>query len=196
MPGPKKLPSAPPAEGALQKQVGTRGGKGQDQALLACAARPVVQQGNASGAPFLNPDPFRRWIGPKNWGQAIIDGELTTCLLDNGAQLNFVTPEYAYKRGMAIHPMTRISKETGQAIPPIQGIAGMLVDPVGFVMMNVRVPCVRGYNEDQIAVVLNDPWMEKCPVILGTPTLYRVMEVIKESEISQLAVPWTASRGS
>ena len=97
---------------------------------------------------------------------------------------------------MAIHPMTRISKETGQAIPPIQGIAGMLVDPIGFVMMNVRVPCVRGYNEDQIAVVLNDPGMEKCPVILGTPTLYRVMEVIKESEISQLVVPWATSRGS
>ena len=33
-------------------------------------------------------------------------------------------------------------------------------------------------------------------VILGTPTLYRVMEVIKESEISKLAVPWAFSRVS
>ena len=48
----------------------------------------------------------------------------------------------------------------------------MLVDPVGFVMMNVQVPCVRGYNEDQIAGVLNDTGMEQCPVILGMPTLY------------------------
>ena len=31
--------------------------------------------------------------------------------------------------------------------------------------------------------------MTKCPVILGTSTLYWVMEVIKESEISKLAVP-------
>ena len=97
---------------------------------------------------------------------------------------------------MALHPMSRISKETGQAIPPIQGIAGVMVEPIGFVIMNVRVPCVQGYNEDQIAIVLNDPGMEKCPVILGTPTLYRVMEVIKESEISQLAIPWATSRGS
>ena len=36
--------------------------------------------------------------------------------------------------------------------------------------------------------------MKECPVILGTPTLYRVMEVIKESEISALATPWGASR--
>ena len=38
--------------------------------------------------------------------------------------------------------------------------------------------------------------MTEWPVILGTPTLYRVMEVIKESEISKLAVPWASSRVS
>ena len=38
--------------------------------------------------------------------------------------------------------------------------------------------------------------MTEWPVILGTPTIYRVMEVIKESEISKLAVPWAFSRVS
>ena len=60
-------------------------------------------------------------------------------------------------------------------------------------MVNVQVPCVKGYNEDQIAIVLDDPSMKECPVILGTPTLYQVMQVIKESEITRLATPWTAS---
>ena len=46
-------------------------------------------------APYLNPDAFYRFIGPKNLGKALIDDELTTCLLDNGAQLNFITPAYA-----------------------------------------------------------------------------------------------------
>ena len=36
--------------------------------------------------------------------------------------------------------------------------------------------------------------MKDCPVVLGMPTLFRVMEVIKESEISELAVPWANSR--
>ena len=36
--------------------------------------------------------------------------------------------------------------------------------------------------------------MKDCPVVLGTPTLFRVMEVIKESEINELAVPWAGSR--
>ena len=51
----------------------------------------------ARSVPCLNPDPFTHLIGPKNWGEALIDNELTTCLLDNGAQLNFVTPDYADK---------------------------------------------------------------------------------------------------
>ena len=52
--------------------------------------------------PCLNPDPFTHLIGPKNWGEAFIDDKLTTCLLDNGAQLNFMTPDYAVKRGLQI----------------------------------------------------------------------------------------------
>ena len=69
-----------------------------------------------------------------------------------------------------------------------------MVEPEGFVMMNVQVPCVKGYNEDQIAVVMDDPGLKDFQVILGTATIYRVMEVIKESEISELVIPWASSR--
>ena len=43
---------------------------------------------------------------------------------------------------------------------------------------------------------MDDPGMSEWPVILGTPTLYYFMEVIKESEISKLAVPWASLRVS
>ena len=144
-------------------------------------------------APYLNPDAFCRFIGPKNWGKALIDDELTTCPLDNGAQLNFITPAYAQEQGMDIMSLDYLAWEIGGPIPPIRGIGGIPVEPVGFVMMNVKVPCVQGYDEDQVAIVMDDPDMSECSVILGTPTIYRVMEVIKESEISKLAVPWTSS---
>ena len=78
-------------------------------------------------------------------------------------------------------------------MPPIHGIGRIKVKPLGLVIMNVRIPCIKGYNEDQIAIVLDDPSMKECPVILGTPTLYRAVQVIKESEITQLAVPWATS---
>ena len=148
------------------------------------------------GVPYLNPDPYCWFIGPKNWGEALIDEELKTCLLDNGSQLNFITPAYAHKRGMDIMSLDSLAQEVGGKIPPILGIGSIMVDPEGFIMMNVKVPCVKGYNEDQIAIVMDDPGMKDCPVILGMPTIFRVMEVIKESEISKLAVPWASSRVS
>ena len=89
--------------------------------------------------------------------------------------------------------MECLAREIGGQVPPIRGIGSIMVEPIGFVLMNVKVPCVRGYNEDQVAIVMDDPDMSECPVILGTPTIYRVMEVIKESDISKLAVPWASS---
>ena len=147
-------------------------------------------------APYLNPDAFCRFIGPKNLGKALVDDELVSCPLDNGVQLNFITPAYAQERGMDIMSLDYLAEEIGGAIQLIRGLGGISVEPVGFVMMNVKVQGVKGYDEDQIAIVMDDPGMTEWPVILGTPTLYRVMEVIKESEISKLAVPWASSRVS
>ena len=135
-------------------------------------------------------------MGPKNLGKVLIDDELTTCLLDNGAQLNFITPAYAQERGMDIMSLDYLAQEIGGSVPPIRGIGSISVESVGFVVMNVKVPCVQGYDEDQIAIVMDDPGMSEWPVILGTPTIYRVMEVIKESEISKLTVPLASSRVS
>ena len=126
-------------------------------------------------------------------GKALIDGELTNYLLDNGAQLNFITPAYAQERGMDIMSLDYLAQKIGGSILPIRGIGGISVEPIGFIMMNVKVPCVQEYDEDQIAIVMDDPGMAEWPVILGTPTIYRVMEVIKESEISELAVPLASS---
>ena len=187
--GRKKWNQAPPAEGASSKQVGP--GKGQAKTL---SARSAGASCRVERVPYLNLDAFSRFIDPKNWGQALINDKLTTCLLDNGAQLNFITPAYAVERGMDIMSLDRLAQEIGGQLPLITGMGGSLVEPIGFVLMNVKVPCVRGYDEDQVPLVMDDPEMSECPVILGLSTLYRVMEVIKESEISKLAVPWSSSR--
>ena len=187
--GGKKWNQAPPGAGAYSKPIDPR--KEQAKSLSARVAR--ASRG-VERVPYLNPDAFSRFIGPKNWGKALINDELTTCLLDNGAQLSFITPAYAIERGMDIMSLDRLAQEIGRPCPLIPGMGGNLVEPTGFVLMNVKVPCIQGYDEDQVALVMDDPGMVECPVILGTSTLYRVMEVIKESEISKLAVLWSSSR--
>ena len=122
--------------------------------------------------PYLNPDPYCWFISPKNLGEALIDGELMTCLLDNGAQINFITPAYAHRRGMDIMSLDCLAQEIGGQIPPIASIGGIMVEPKWFVMMNVQVPCIKGYNEDQIAIVMEDPGLKDFQVILGMATIY------------------------
>ena len=47
-----------------------------------------------------------------------------------------------------------------------------MVKREGFVMMNVQIPCVKGYSKDQIAIMMDNPGLKDCPVILGTPTIF------------------------
>ena len=95
---------------------------------------------------------------------------------------------------MDIMSLDRLAQEIGGLPPLITGMGGNLVEPTGFVLMNVKVPCIQGYDEDQVTLIMDDPGMVECPVVLGTSTLYWIMEVIKESEISKLAIPWSSSR--
>ena len=57
---------------------------------------------------------------------------------------------------------------------------------------------VQGYDEDQIALVIPDfsNFATRVPVILGTPTIGRVVNVMKEAEMDALAMPWTNARAA
>ena len=111
--GGKKWNQALPGAGAYSKPIDPR--KEQAKSLSAQAAR--ASRG-LERVPYLNPDAFSRFIGSKNWGKALINDELTTCLLDNSAQLNFVTPVYAIERGMDIMSLDRLAQEIGGLPPP------------------------------------------------------------------------------
>ena len=54
----------------------------------------------------------------------------------------------------------------------------------------------RGYDEDQIALVIPDlsNFAVQIPVILGTPTICCIINVMKEAEIDALATPWANAR--
>ena len=157
----KKRSRAPLVEGASFSQISA----GEDQAenLSARSRRTSNKPSQVKGTPYLNPDPFCCFIGPRNWGEALIDDKLTTCLLHKGSQLNFVTPTYAHERGMDILSLDTLAREIGGQLPPIAVMGGGMIKPEGFVIMNVRVPCVKGYNEDQMRHCVGRPRDEGLP---------------------------------
>ena len=68
--------------------------------------------------------------------------------------------------------------------------------PLGYIVIWVQVDRVQGYDKDQIALVILDlsNFAAQIPVILGTPTISQVVNVMKEAEIDVLAMPWANAR--
>ena len=62
---------------------------------------------------FWNEDPRRRWLGHANVGLAILDGVRTTCLIDNGARVNLVTPEFVKARGLYVGSIQDLNDHNG-----------------------------------------------------------------------------------
>ena len=61
---------------------------------------------------------------------------------------------------------------------------------MGYVIIKVPVEGLKGYNKDQVALVIPDStaFGSRVPVTLGTPTINQIVNIIKESEIDELSV--------
>ena len=70
------------------------------------------------------------------------------------------------------------------------------VEPAGFTLMRVQVEGMPHYDEQQVIFVLDDPsgFPARIPVILGTPTINRVVQIMKESEMHDAPLEWQAAR--
>ena len=132
LPPSKKYTKAPAAEGAYQNNSGSKSQSTGTNLSTRSAGFSSKGGSSVKGArkvPCWNPDPFTHLIGPKNWGEAFIDNKLSTCLLDNRAQLNFMTPDYAVKRGLQVFTLEQLAQEIGGELPPIHGIGRIKVKP-------------------------------------------------------------------
>ena len=109
-------------------------------------------------------------------------------LLDNSAQVNTITPKYVSNHSLQVGPITDL---IGSKVA-CMGLGNAYTRPLGYVVIQVQVDGVQGYDEDQIALVIPDlsNFVVQIPVILGTPTIGQVVNVIKEVEMDALAMIW------
>ena len=72
------------------------------------------------------------------------------------------------------------------------GLGNAYMRPLGYIVIWVQVDRVQGYDEDQIALVILDlsNFAAQIPVILGTPTIGQIVNVMKEAEMDALATLW------
>ena len=142
--------------------------------------------------PFLNPDPFQHLHGAQNIARVRINGETCIALLDNGAQINTITPKYVRDN---LLQMGLITDLLGAKVACI-GLGNTCTRPLGYVVIWVQVDGLQGYDKDQIVMVLLDlsTFAARVPNILGTPTISYIINVMKEKEINALATPWVNAR--
>ena len=63
-------------------------------------------------------------------------------------------------------------------------------------MIGVQVDGVWGYDEDHIALIIPDfsNFAVRVPIILGTPTIGQVVNVMREMEVDASAMLWVNAR--
>ena len=104
--------------------------------------------------------------------------------------MNVVTPEFVKTRGLAAGSIQDLNNHAGHI--PINGAGGKHTEPLGYVMIRVQIPYAPRYDEDQVALIVEDPslFSQRCPVILGTPTIFRAVQAMKESEMNRVEPAW------
>ena len=91
------------------------------------------------------------WSRPVNITWVKID-EGSWPLLDSGSTINTVTSEFVKAHSLDLGPLSDLVDDTLK----INGFRGLLSQPLGYVIIRVQLEGVKGYNEDQVALVVSD----------------------------------------
>ena len=115
-------------------------------------------------------------------------------LLDNGAQVNTITLRYIKEHSLQVGPITDLMDSKVTCI----GLGNAYTRLLGYMVIWVQVDRVWGYDEDQIALIIPDfsNFTTRVPISLGTPTIGRVVYMMREVEMDALAMPWANARAA
>ena len=124
-----------------------------------------------------------------------MEGKRCIALLDMGAQTNAITPELAKELHLQILPMSDLvnNRKFG-----LNGLGGDVHYPQGYVITQIQVEGIRGYDEDNIALVFSDvsSFRRRVPFTIGTSTIDWVVNVMTEGEIMGMVINWAHARSA
>ena len=136
--------------------------------------------------------PTSHWIGPEMLVDLTIEGRNVNALADSSSQVNTITPTLVQQYGFPVLPLEDLVDYPLN----LMGLGGKCTSPHGFVILRMQVREIAGYNEDVVFPVVPDEsefgW--RVPLVVGTCTIGRIINVIWESEIDCLSMPWATGR--
>ena len=133
--------------------------------------------------------PTAHWIRPDTLVELLIEGRNVNDLADHGSQVNTITPAFVQHYGFPVllledlvdHPLNLV------------GLARKCTSPLRFIILHMQIV---GYDEDIVFFMVPDESEFGCrvPLVIGTCTIGRIINVIWESEIDHLSMPWATAR--
>ena len=107
-------------------------------------------------------------------------------------------PAYVCQHNLGVCPISELDHSLNpfQDHIPLVGLGGGQTEPLGFTLTRVQVEGMPHYDEQQVLFVLDDPspFSARIPVILGTPTINRVIQTMKETEMHSAPTEWQTAR--
>ena len=94
---------------------------------------PELNSSQPTPSAYWNEDARMCWFYLANIRTVILDGRLTTVLVDSGARMNCVTPEFVKVRGLAAGLIQELNNHSGHIL--INGVGGKHTEPLGYVMI-------------------------------------------------------------
>ena len=136
--------------------------------------------------------PTSHWIGPEMLVDLTIEGRNVNTLVDSGSQVNTITPALVQQYGFPILPLEDLMDYPLN----LMGLGGKRTSPHGLVILRMQVWGITGYDKDAVFLVVPNEsefgW--RVPLVIGTSMIGRIINVIRESEIDHLSMPWATAR--
>ena len=147
-----------------------------------------------SSSSLFNDGPTMYWAGPETLVSLMVEGWEVRALADSGSQVNMVMPSFMREHEFPVLPLGDLVDYLLNLI----GLGGTRMRPMGFMILQVQVSEIAGYDKDVIFLVVADEsdFSRHMPLVVGMCTLGRIVNVIKESEIDRLSTPWAIARTS
>ena len=136
--------------------------------------------------------PTAHWLGPEMLVELTMEGRNFNALADSGSQVNMITPTLVQQYRFPVLPLEDLVDYPVN----LMGLGGMRTSPLGFVILHMQVQGITGYNEDAVFLVVPDEsdFGQRVPLVVGTCTISRLINIICESEIDSLTTPWSTMR--
>ena len=75
---------------------------------------------------------------------------------------------------------------------PVSCSGGYHTEPLGYVLVRIQLPGIPSYDEEQVALVIQDgsEFSQQVPFIVGTPIIDHVIRALKETEMETAPEEW------